>query len=203
MTEKALVIEGFDELLKALKESPKKVMPYLKQAMTLSVRAVQERVSEYPPSSEANRPGRVDKNGRPMGYYERGRGWWYPVMARKTLGGNLGVSVGAQTAKQAARRFKAKSVPTVAGYKLAAGGTSEMLGRSWDAQVIEQENTVLGIIGNNASYAEYVQGNQQAAVHAARGWKTVDKALEESLDDINEAFGRALQEYLENDFGAR
>jgi len=200
MTEKALIIEGFDELLKALREAPKRVMPYLKKAMTVSVRAVQERVSEYPPSSEANRPGRVDKNGRPMGYYERGRGWWYPVMAEKTLGSKLGVSAGAQTAKQAARRFKVKSVPTVAGYKLAAGGTSEMLGRSWDARVFEQENAILGVVGNNASYAEYVQGNRQAAVHAARGWKTVDKTLEESMNDINDAFGLALQEYLENEF---
>ncbi|MCZ2127480.1 MAG: hypothetical protein LC099_06865 [Anaerolineales bacterium] len=46
-----LEIRGFDELLKALKESPKKVMPYLKKALTLSVRAVQKRVAEYPPAS--------------------------------------------------------------------------------------------------------------------------------------------------------
>lgn len=197
----ALRIEGFDELLKALKEVPKKVMPYVKKAMTESVRAVQERISEYPPSSEANRPGRIGQNGKPMGYYERGRGWWYPVMKRQTLGEKLGVSVGAQTVNQAAKRHKIKSIPTVAGYKLAGGGESEMLGRSWDAQVIEQDNAVLGVIGNNASYAEYVhQGNQQAAIHAARGWKTVERALEESMDDVNAAFGQALKDYLKNEF---
>ena len=74
-----LEIKGFDELLKALKETPKKVMPYLKKAMTLSVRAVQERVAEYPPSTEANQPGRISiKNHKPMSYYERGRGWLPP-----------------------------------------------------------------------------------------------------------------------------
>lgn len=85
-----LEIKGFDELLKALKESPKKVMPYLKKAMTLSVRLVQERVAEYPPATEANQPRRISmQTHKPMGYYERGRGWWYPLVTERTLGGKM------------------------------------------------------------------------------------------------------------------
>ncbi len=190
-----LEIKGFDELLKALKESPKKVMPYLKKAMTFSVRAVQERVAEYPPSTEANQPGRISmKTHEPMGYYERGRGWWYPLMTEGTLGGKMGKSLG-----QVKAGAKIKKITSVKGYRLAGGGESEMLGRSWDAQTIEQDNAVLGMVGNNTSYADYVQGNKQAKFHEARGWLTIDKALEESQKDINIYFSEALDAFLKNE----
>lgn len=190
-----LEIKGFDELLKALKEAPKKVMPYLKKTMTLSVRAVQERVAEYPRSTEANQPGRISmKTHKPMGYYERGRGWWYPLMTERTLGGKMGKSQG-----QVKAGARIKKITSVKGYRLAGGGESEMLGRSWDAQVIEQENAILGMVGNNTSYAEYVQGDKQARIHAARDWLTVDEALKMSQDDIYKYFEEATDEYIKNE----
>lgn len=190
-----LEIKGFDELLKALKETPKKVMPYLKKAMTLSVRAVQERVAEYPPSTEANQPGRISmKTHKPMGYYERGRGWWYPLMTESTFGEKFGKSAG--TVKAGA---KIKKITSVKGYRLAGGGESEMLGRSWDAQVLEEEGAILGTVGNNTSYAEYVQGDKQWRGHKARGWLTVDQALEMSQDDINQFFQEATDEFIKNE----
>lgn len=191
-----LEIKGFDELLKALKESPRRVMPYLKKAMTRSVRAAQERVAEYPPATEANQPGRISmKTHKPMGYYERGRGWWYPLMTDRTLGGKMGKSLG-----QIKAGAKIKRLTSVKGYRLESGGESEMLGRSWDAQIIELKDTIIGIVGNNTSYADYVQGDKQSRIHSARGWPTVDKALEESQDDINTYFGEALDEFLKNEF---
>ncbi|MCX6057748.1 MAG: hypothetical protein NTW69_06325 [Chloroflexi bacterium] len=170
-------------------------MPYLKKAMTLSVRAVQERVAEYPPSTEANQPGRISiKTHKPMGYYERGRGWWYPIMTRATLGEKIGKSVGAiKTSKNI------RVATNVAGYKLADGGLSEMLGRSWDAQTIEIEGAILGVVGNNTSYAEYVQGDKQWRGHKARGWLTVDQALEMSQDDINKFFEEATDEFIKTE----
>ena len=192
-------IKGFEELLKALREAPEKVMPYLSKAMHLSVRAVQARVAEDTPSSAANQPGRVDEEGKPMGYYERGRGWWYPVLQSRTLGSEIGVAFGAETAKRAAKRHKVKSIPTVAGYKLAGGGLSERLGAKWDTQVIEQDEGILGVIGNNVSYADYVQGARQSKLHEARGWQTVQKALDASMDEIYEFFGDAVDEYTKNE----
>jgi hypothetical protein len=198
MADSTLEIEGFEELLKWLKNAPEKVFPFLKKAMQVSVRAVQENISEYPPSTAANQPGRVDEKGKPMGYYERGRGWWYPVMQEQTLGEEIGVSFGAETAKRAAKRNKVKSIPTVAGYKLARGGTSQMLGRSWSTNVITEKDGVLGEIGNRASYSGYVQGppSIQAAHMANIGWTNADAALEKSKPAIDEAFGVALQDFL-------
>lgn len=189
-----LEIKGFDELLKALKETPEKVMPYLKKAMTLSVRAVQERVAEYPPATEANQPGRISmKTHKPMGYYERGRGWWIPIMRSKTMGAELGKSRGAIKTGRAIRK-----ATQVQGYKLRGGGESEMLGRSWDVQVIAEKDAIIGMVGNNTSYAEYVQGAKQWRVHKARGWMTVDEALAQSQEDINKFFEEATDEYLKS-----
>jgi hypothetical protein len=196
--DKTVEVKGFDELLEWLKKAPKAVMPFISKAMRLSVRAVEENISEYPPSTAANQPGRVDKNGKAMGYYERGRGYWYPVMKASTLGDKLGVAFGSETAKRAATRNKVKSIPTVAGYKLSKGGTSEMLGRSWTTHVIEADGAVLGEIGNRVSYAGYVQGpaSQQASLMAGIGWTNADEALAKSEDTIDEAFGMALQDFL-------
>ena len=199
MPEKTIELKDFDELLKALNETPKTVMPYITKAMTLSVRSIQARVAEYPQSTAANQPGRIDKNGRPMGYYERGRGWWYPVLQTKTLGEKIGVAHGAETAKRAAKRNKVKTIPTVAGYKLAAGGTSEMLGRSWDARVDTEDNVIVGLVGTNTSYADYVQGGKQSQLHQAIGWKTLDTALEESQEDIKKFFQDATDQWIKRE----
>ncbi len=215
MADKVIEIEGFDELLKALKDAPKTVMPFLKVAMTYSVRAIQSRVAEYPPSTASNQPGRMHmvtlkrKSGnvqveRPMGYYERGRGWWYPVLEHSIIQ-DAGRLAGAFSGKSKAvfgktrGVIKAKKGAALAGYKLASGGTSEMMGRSWDAQVTTEKSAVLGMVGNNTSYVEYVQGGKQTSLHQAHEWKTLDQALEESQEDINKFFGQSVDEWIKRE----
>lgn len=192
---KVLQIEGFEELLKALKDAPETILPLLKDAMNKSVRAVQARVAEYPPSTEANQPGRISvKTHKPMGYYERGRGWWYPLMRPWTTEGQkFGKALG--VVKSSAKIRKATQVQ---GYRLAGGGKSEMLGKSWTVAVAANQDGVVGEVGNNTSYAPWVQGNQQARLHAARGWETIDTALEESREEIDGFFGEALDAWLKN-----
>ena len=198
MADNQLEIKGYDQLLHWLQAAPEKVMPFILKAMRISVRAVEENISEYPPATAANQPGRVDDEGKPMGYYERGRGYWYPVMAAKTLGAKLGVAYGAETALKASKRNKVKTVPTVAGYKLQKGGTSEMLGRSWTTNVIEGEGAVVGEIGNRASYAGVVQGAKvdQAEYMHNIGWTNADEALAKSQEAIDDAFRTALADFL-------
>jgi len=192
-------IEGFDELLKALRDAPETVLPLLKEAMSKSVRAVQKRVAKYPPSTEANQPGRISvKTHRPMGYYERGRGWWYPIMQPWTNGGQkFGKALG--VVKSSAKIRKATQVQ---GYKLAGGGESEMLGKKWTVSVSTAVSTgstttgMVGEVGTNVGYAPWVQGDKQSRLHAARDWKTDDTALEESMEAINGFFGEALDKWL-------
>ena len=197
-------IPGFEKFIKALKETPETVTPFAVDAMTKSVRAVQARVDEYPPATEANQPGRYStKTHRPMGYYERGRGWWYPVMKPWTVQA-AGMTAGKAAGKEKAAYgkaygvLKARKSAGVAGYKLAAGGTSEMLGKSWTVKVRVFKGLVTGEIGTGTSYADAVQGSRQAHYHAARGWTTIDTALAESEDDIQQFFSQAIQEWLES-----
>ena len=192
---KTINIEGFEALMKALEDAPETVRPFLKEAMTRSVRAVQARVSEYPPSTEANQPGRFSvKTRKPMGYYERGRGWWYPIMRPWTdAGQKVGKAFGVLNASARIRKMT-----QVQGYKLARGGKSELLGKSWTVSVEANNNGVVGEIGNNTSYAPWVQGDKQWNVHAKRGWITIDTALDESMEDINGFFQDALDEWLKN-----
>jgi hypothetical protein len=189
----AVEIPGFEELIRALEETPEKVLPMLVRAMGRSVRAVQSRVDVYPASTEANQPGRISvKTHRPMGYYERGRGWWYPVMKPWTMDGQkFGKALG--VLKSGAK--KVRKATGVQGYKLAGGGESENLGKSWTVAVTATKSSVLGEIGNNTSYAPWVQGGQQAGIHKARNWITIDQALTDSTDDIVGFFDDALDEW--------
>jgi hypothetical protein len=185
-------VEGFDELLKALEQSPETILPLLEKAMQKSVRAIQERVAEYPPSTEANQPGRISlKNHKPMGYYERGRGWWYPIMRPWSSDGQrFGKALGVIKSSAVVRKGSA-----VQGYRLAGGGESEQLGKSWTVNVRSGDGGVLGEVGTNTSYAPWVQGDRQWNVHGKRGWKTVDRATEESMEDITGFFSEALDEW--------
>lgn len=196
MTDPAIIeIKGFEQLIEALEKTPEVIIPLLEKAMNLSMRAIQARVAEYPPSTEANQPGRISvKTHEPMGYYERGRGWWYPIMRPWTdAGQKVGKAYG-----MIETSGKIRKATQVQGYKLAGGGKSEMLGKSWTVAVGAGKDGVVGEIGNNTSYAPWVQGDKQWNVHAKRGWKTLDTAMEESMDDINGFFGDALDEWMKS-----
>lgn len=193
-------IDGLDELKKALQDAPEIAIPIAKEAMLKSIAAIEGRLKPYPPATDANRPGRVDKHGKPMGYYERGRGWWYPIMQASTLiaaaspDGESEIRFGKARGVLKAKRKQQKAYG-IAGYKLRA--TSEDLKGKWAKKVRRAGNGVEGIIGNSASYFDYVEGMHQAQIHAMRRWPRLDTALEDSIDDIEAAWGEALDQLAE------
>lgn len=199
---KVLDIEGFDELLKAIDAAPQTARPILRQAMQRALLLVKAIVADYPPATEANRPGRMTLINRgkrnvrmvPMGYYERGQGWWYPVVNKATLGVKPLKSAGGIT-RTRANKLYGTQVSQVAGYKLRR--VSEVLGKSWATAVTPDDDGVTGEIGNNASYAPEVQSaDRQWRVHAMRGWGTLEKALEDATPEIVEEFESAVEELL-------
>lgn len=195
MASKTLEIGDFDELLKALKDAPQIAIPLLTEAMNNSLAQLHDELAQYPAATDANQPGRVDADGNPKGYYERGRGWWYPVRKSATLGEKLGVAYGAETAKRAARRNQVKTVPAVTGYKL--GKRSQTLGKKWTTRVDSSDTEIVGEIGTLVSYADYVQGNRQANFHAARKWETANAALERATPQIEGNFAEAVEKLIE------
>lgn len=146
-----------------------------------------DRLAEYPPATEANQPGRYSlRTRRPMGYYERGRGYWYPVMRKQTLGNRAGKRLGVIPLPS-----HLKGITAVAGYKLRR--TSERLGARWTTQVVVTAEAIQGEIGTTVSYADYVQGQNQAGFHGAHGWETAAEALQDAAGEIRGYFEEASQ----------
>ena len=133
---------------------------------------VADRLQVYPPATASNRPGRFDDEGHPLGYYERNRGWWNPIVRAYNLKsfGNFG------KAKVVIRASKTqRKTGTVAGYKLRA--TSEMLGKKW---IVRRTNNG-AILTNSASYARIVQDKtKQPRIHEMNNWLTIQDAIRDA-----------------------
>ncbi len=140
-----------------------------------------------PPVTESNQPGRwthpAEGGGqpRPMGYYERNRGYWSPRM-NITRGsfGHFGKAVG---------RIKAKRDSAVAGYVLTS--RSEMLGKKWIVEPVSDGALLI----NSASYARFVHdAKKQARIHAEHGWQTIQAAIMKAMAE--NVPGEALMQAL-------
>ena len=72
--------------------------------------------------------------------------------------------------------------------------TSETLGRKWTIK--NEKQGLRWLIGNNVSYGPYVQGDEQASIHASRHWKTTSQVIEEEeqyvLDKVKKEVDRIL-----------
>jgi hypothetical protein len=199
MPDSTLEIDGFDELLAAWEQLPKEALVELKQAMQQAVYLLQEHLAEYPPSTDANRPGRTNPaTGKPMGFYERGQGWWYPIMRRATLGTKPKKSAGSMLSTRARKLFGEPGglgMLGVAGYKLRR--ESEMLGRSWTTQVTQTENAIAGEVGTRVSYAPWlVDDEKQARRMQAIGWVTVGTTMSAEEEAIYAIFEAAVEDVL-------
>lgn len=185
-------IEGLEQLQRRFGLLPADVVQAMTAAMGGAVEIIRRGVAKYPKTTEANKPGRWSiRTRKPMGYYERGKGWWYPVRRRATLGQKPKKSEGSLRAAKIIRETS-----PVVGYRLSA--TSEVLGKSWTTKVAPISGGVRGTIGTRASYAPPVQDKElQAAFHKARGWPTVQEVLEKNAERIARLFQTVLHRILE------
>ena len=198
MSDDTIVLDysSLTDFLAELEAAPQDALPFAEKAMQNSVAAVHDAVATYPPETAANEPGRTGKNGKPMGYYQRGAGWWRPLMRATTVlahgtmaGGRYGKSIGRGI-------YPVKNAPAgVYGYKLTP--TSERLGASWTTNVQTfEEGGVIGEVGTNTSYVGPVQGDDQSAVMESIGWARVRDVIEALADEIVGFFSEAYVDYL-------
>ena len=76
------------------------------------------------------------------------------------------------------------------------GPSSEKLGARW---TVETRNTGwTAVVGNNASYAQLVQGPRQTAQHIASGWLNVDTAARVYGPRIEYEIRNALEQEVAN-----
>ncbi len=80
--------------------------------------------------------------------------------------------------------------------KKGVGGrrTSENLATGWTVEA--RDDGLTQVVGNDTTYGPYVQGDEQAACHAAHGWKTVDQVLEQESETILKAVSDAIDKAL-------
>jgi len=77
------------------------------------------------------------------------------------------------------------------------GPGSEKLGSRWTHRIHTQPDGIYGVVGNNASYAPFVQNYQfQAGVHRRR-WLTDKAAVEKYSAGIVNDFQRVINRALE------
>ena len=176
-------------------------VPYAETAMDHIMDEFKSEMEVYAPESEANAPGRTDRNGEPMGYYERGRGWWYPIKGRDTIL-QAGRLVGAGQGLSRARFGKTFGVIKggrkfgVAGYKLIP--SSQQMGDRWVNAVQSDQDSVIGTLYNGASYSGFVQGPSQTALMAERQWSNIDSVWysDEMQGTLDKELGNALDQFL-------
>lgn len=169
-------------------KNPDGITPHFADAMKNIMAVFMDKASEYAPESEANAPGRIDKNGKPMGFYERGRGWWYPILTQQGLGSANGVVLfrGKKknpTSTKLGTSLKAVGFRGVAGYHLRE--TSEQMDKQWLTDVTQNANEIVGELTNTASYSGYVQGVEQIVLHKEREWRQTTPTVWESEEVQN------------------
>ena len=180
MSDQMIEVKGLEELEQAFQEMPHRTMQALIVAMNRSCQAVRGILSTTPPETAANEPGRQDEDGRPLGYYERKKGEWYPLKKKQDPATRYGKTRGI------IRATKAQRAQGVMAYRLVA--SSQRLEDKWTIEVTQNDNMVTGVVGNNVDYAGAVQGSSQAQLFKTIGWPTVDSALTQATPDIHAAF---------------
>jgi hypothetical protein len=198
-SENEIIIERSDEDFFNALENLQEFLPYLENAMTKIMSDFKDVASVYAPESEANRPGRFDANGRPMGFYERGRGWWYPIIGdgKRSVIGKEAPPIGSGSIKtKGVKEILDTRSAIVRGYRLRE--TSEQMDTKWETEVVANSEEVLGYLRNTASYADYVQGANQTLLHKSRDWRTVfDSWLDDKLQGaIDEATTEAINKFF-------
>lgn len=173
MAERVIEIEGLDELYRALEEMPDKAVPLVEKAMIRGLLSVQGRVEPYPPQPDRNRAGTFNTYVRGIGHFPKS----------SFVGGR--------------RKKRGAYTPGPHGGKVRR--VSERLGSRWAIKVVTDVGnvSVTGTLGNNASYANVVQGDRQAAHHALTGWVTLDDAVDQSVEDVEAAFDEAIDQVVD------
>lgn len=180
-----VTVTGLDELIGKYKQFDRLVARYHSDAAVEAIKRLilpTEGVQKYPPATEANQPGRISiKTHKPMGYYQRGKGWWYPIKSK--------VAKGSGDRKGSA---KFRKFTGVTGYRLRA--TSERYG----TQYYVKRMPFGAAVGNRASYARYVGGITQSRKMAAIGWRKYGDVARELAPYITFVFQAWTDKLLED-----
>jgi hypothetical protein len=184
-------ITGLKEMQARFKAIAQKAPTYLSAAAkeSIELHVLNEvGLKRYPPATEANMPGRYSlKTKRPMGYYQRGIGYWYPVMRKTTLIGKTLKNGKVSYSNRAGGSLGARRGAGVAGYKLRR--TSERYGTKFMVSRIPYG----AALNNAASYAPYLGGRKQSKTMGKYGWRIAYNVAIQNMPKINATFDKWIK----------
>ncbi len=182
MPEIEVIISSEDQRFFNALEHPEGLFPLLAYKSEEIGGALVTELQFYPPETEANAPGRFNPDThKPMGFYERGRGWWYPVMGEVDKALSRIIAPGQSVSRMKIKtmtmttRGAGKKMLSASGYKLRP--TSQQLGENWSFIVDQGRNAVTLTVGNLATYSSYVQGEDQTELLRKYDWQTIEDVL--------------------------
>lgn len=168
---------GFDELARALEGADELFKPLATKAIALSLSAIEERISPYPPQPSRTR-------AKTFNTYVRGQGH-YPKSAFVADSGEPG-------------GFRTKRIP-----KGKIRMTSQQMDKSFKQTVAMTKTGIDGELRNDASYSGYVLGEKnqnadphQVVYHTQTGWVSTDDAISQATPDIENSINDAVNELL-------
>jgi len=176
----SIQITGLGDILERLERLER--MDGVQAALMAAGKHVKGVVDDYPPETEANKP--TNPSGR---WYERGYGprWW-------VKGGEVSAGYGGKSAQAQRREILGKARKgLIHGRK-----TSKDLDKQWTIKPLWATAVV---VGNNVSYAPFVQDEErQARFHKRRGWPTVQQVAKQETEWVR----RFVENYLRKLIGA-
>jgi len=164
--DRILQIEGFDELLQALRDAPEEAEPFVREAMLKSLMLIEGPVKLYPPATQANSPSRSR-------WYERGYGPKWRTRA------------GAVHGQKTSERLGSRWVSKVEVYR---NGLQALNIRGPVVEGILGNNAGYAMVVQSK--------DKQAQFHAQRGWPTLDQAMDDAEEDIYYEFEDAVDRWV-------
>ena len=166
---------GFDALINAMGRAEEIFLPIASKAIAVSLEAIYEAISPYPPQPDRMRSGRLNT-------YVRGQGQ-YPTASFRPDASEPGGFKSIRTKKTAIRM------------------TSQQMDKKYKMSVGVKGNSILGELRNDAGYSGYVVGPKQGdphqvAFHAETGWVSEDEAILQATPQIEQSVETAVDLFM-------
>lgn len=172
MTDITLNSSQINALIAGLEGAERAFIPIVTKAMTISLTAIYEQISPYPPQPNRMRSGKLNTYVRGQGFYPRSA--FIPDASEP--GG-----------------FRTKKTK-----KAQIRLVSQQMDKKWRMNVINTGEEVTGILRNEATYSGYVSGgkDEQMPFHAETGWPNKDDSIEAAMPIIEESVDSAVNAFI-------
>lgn len=167
--------DDFSELREALNSVETLFKPFASKGIARSLSAISRVIEPYPPQPDRMRSGRLNTYVRGQGRYPKSA--FVPDVREP---GGFAIKKGARAIKL----------------------TSQQMDKKYRHKVEVTDESVVGILSNEATYSGWVVGPKegdphQVSFHAETGWVNADDAVEQAKESILGYMSEAIEDFIE------